>query len=271
MGNRLAAQTINIDGVNAQMGAGRLGAERIALLEAIRDQGSISAGARAVGIGFRSAWDAIATLNNLFSTPLVIAQPGGREGGGAHLSDQGIAVVAAYRAVEGELRLAVERVGREQALLDQPSFDHFLWSVNMRTSARNALTGTITRIERGAVDCEVILRLTDQADIAAVITSRSAADLGLSVGMTALALIKASFVILARENEIGRTSARNRLAGTIVAREDNEVNSEIILDLGNGKTLAAVVTRTSADGLPLLVGDRACALIKSSHVILAVT
>ena len=140
----------------------------------------------------------------------------------------------------------------------------------MRTSARNALAGTITQIQHGIVDCEVILHLSDSVEIAAVITERSASGLGLTVGKEVIALIKASFVILAREDEVGRTSARNRLGGTVIAREDTEVNTEIVLDLGGGKSLAAVVTRTSADTLPLRLGDRACALIKSSHVILAV-
>jgi len=248
----------------------RVGGERVALLEAIRDHGSISAGARVVGISFRSAWDAVETLNNLFAAPLVIAHPGGRGGGGAELSAEGKALIGAYRAVEQALRQAVHLVADAKAGLDEVTIEQYLWSVNMRTSARNALAGTITQIQHGIVDCEVILHLSDSVEIAAVITERSASGLGLTVGKEVIALIKASFVILAREDEVGRTSARNRLGGTVIAREDTEVNTEIVLDLGGGKSLAAVVTRTSADTLPLRLGDRACALIKSSHVILAV-
>jgi len=248
----------------------RIGAERVALLEAIRDGGSISAGARAMGIGFRSAWDAVAALNNLFATPLVIAHPGGRDGGRAELSADGAAVVDAFRAVEGALRAAVTQVAEQRTGMDEAKLSQFLWSMNMRTSARNALAGTITHIQTGVVDCEVILRVSDGVEIAAVITERSQRELGLAIGKEVVALIKSSFVILAREEDLGRTSARNRLAGTVVARTDTEVNSEIILDLGDGKSLAAIVTRTSADALPLQLGDRACALIKASHVILAV-
>jgi len=247
----------------------RVGGERVALLEAIRDHGSISAGARVAGIGFRSAWDAVTTLNNLFATPLVIAHSGGRDGGGAELSAEGLALIEAYRAVEKSLHQVVEIVAGAKTGMDEAMLEQFLWSVNMRTSARNALAGTITQIQHGAVDCEVILRLADNVEIAAVITERSAHELGLAVGKQVVALIKASFVILGRADEIGRTSARNRLTGTVVTREDTEVNTEIVLDLGGGKSLAAIITRTSADTLPLRLGDRACALIKSSHVILA--
>ena len=67
-----------------------------------------------------------------------------------------------------------------------------------------------------------------------------------------------------------RASARNRLPGTIVSLDDGAVNSEVALELADGKTLTATITRGSVDNLGLKVGDRATALVKASHVILAV-
>jgi len=55
-----------------------------------------------------------------------------------------------------------------------------------------------------------------------------------------------------------------------VRREDGAVNSEVVLELSPGKTLTAVITRESAETLGLEVGRPAQALIKASHVILAV-
>ena len=51
------------DGLNASLllrrGSGsRVGADRIALLEAIGELGSISAAARVVGLSYKAAWDA---------------------------------------------------------------------------------------------------------------------------------------------------------------------------------------------------------------------
>ena len=43
-----------------------------------------------------------------------------------------------------------------------------------------------------------------------------------------------------------------------------------MLDLGAGKTLTAIVTRESGDQLGFAVGDKAQALVKASHIILAV-
>ncbi len=142
--------------------------------------------------------------------------------------------------------------------------------VALRTTARNALRGTITHIFLGQIDSEVVLAVSDTVEISAMVPARSVDELDLKPGGEAIALIKSSFVILARDDNIGRTSARNRLSGVITRREDTAISSEIELDLGQGKILAAVVTRASAESLGLVEGDRACALFKSSHVILAV-
>jgi molybdate transport system regulatory protein len=140
----------------------------------------------------------------------------------------------------------------------------------MRTSARNALRGVIAKVTHGVVDTEVALKIHDGVEIIAIISRRSAEDLGLAPGVEAIALIKASFVILGQGEGPYRTSARNALTGTVVAVEEGAVNSEVVLELADGKTLAAIVTRHSAEALDFKVGDRATALIKAPHVIIAV-
>jgi molybdate transport system regulatory protein len=140
----------------------------------------------------------------------------------------------------------------------------------MKTSARNALAGVVAQVTDGAVNAEVILDIGEGRKIVAIVTRESVAYLGLEPGRRAMALIKSSFVILAPGDEPLRTSARNCLRGTVARRDDGAVNSEIVLALGAGKTLTAIVTRESAVSLGLNVGDPAMALIKASHVILAV-
>ena len=140
----------------------------------------------------------------------------------------------------------------------------------MKTSARNALRGVVEAVTDGAVNAEVILRVGEATRVVAVITRPSVEALGLAPGREAIALIKSSFVILAPETPGLRTSARNSLAGTVVAAEQGAVNSEITLALDEGKTLTATITRESAEGLHYAVGDRVVALIKASQIILAV-
>lgn len=243
------------------------GEKRIALLEAIAEQGSIAAAARALDISYRTAWDMVVQLNNLSSGLVVATSSGGRSGGMAEVTALGQQFIDAYRVIEDETAAMRDRVQRR---LTPDWVDGLLRNITMRTTARNALRGVITRILYGQIDCEVILTVAESVEIAAMISAHSVDDLGLVEGAEAIALIKSSFVILAREDNIGRTSARNRLSGVITRREDTAISSEIELDLGQGKILAAMVSRASAESLGLVEGDKACALFKSSHVILAV-
>ncbi len=247
----------------------RVGADRIRLLQAIADRGSISAAAKAVGLSYKGAWDAVQALNNLFERPLVTAQPGGRAGGAAAVTPAGRAVVMAFRKLEGELSGVIGQL--EQALAQESvPADEILRSLSMRTSARNALRGVVGQVIDGAVSSEVVLKISDGVQIVSVITKESVRDLGLAPGVQAMALIKSSFVILGKGEAAPRTSARNCLRGVVARHEEGAVNDEVVLDLGDGKTITATITRGSAEELGLKVGETAFALIKASHVILAV-
>lgn len=79
---------------------GRIGPGKIALLEAIGREGSISAAGRAIGMSYKRAWDLVDETNRLLGTPVVSASPGGRRGGGAALTEAGRALVEDYRAIE---------------------------------------------------------------------------------------------------------------------------------------------------------------------------
>lgn len=244
----------------------RIGQERIALVEAIAAEGSISAAAKAVGLSYKGAWDAVQALNNLFDAPLVTAGAGGKGGGEATVTPRGAAVVAAFRKVEAGIGEALARLEDSLAADDLSSA---FWSLGMRTSARNALRGAVAAITPGAVNSEVILDVGGGVEIVSILTKRSIDDLGLDVGVPAIALIKSSFVILAKGDNL-RTSARNQIAGVVRHREDGAVNCEVLLDIGGGKMLTATITRESADALEIAEGDNVTALIKAPHVILAV-
>ncbi len=83
-----------------------LGPGKAALMEAIRETGSISAAGRRMGMSYQRAWDLVADLNAAFVEPLVIAAKGGAGGGGAALTALGARILAAYRAIEAGAELA---------------------------------------------------------------------------------------------------------------------------------------------------------------------
>jgi molybdate transport system regulatory protein len=65
-----------------------------------------------------------------------------------------------------------------------------------------------------------------------------------------------------------QTSARNHLKGRVHAVHDGAVNTEVVLDLGGGHHLVAIVTKESAHRLGLTAGKTAWALVKASWPIL---
>ncbi|MBL9058698.1 MAG: TOBE domain-containing protein [Mangrovicoccus sp.] len=246
-----------------------ISADRIRLLEAIGREGSITAAARAVGVSYKTAWDAVAAMNNLVGRPLVIGRPGGRSGGGAVLTPDGSRLIAAFRRLQEEMARSFARIDADLGGTGLTT-THILWSLNMRTSARNALAGTVTEITDGAVNAEVKLKISDAVTLAAIITRESVKELELVVGTPATALIKAPFVILASADTTQKTSVRNRIQGTVAKIETGAVNAEVVLDIGGGKTLTSIITMEALSDLGFELGKPAVALIKAPFIILAV-
>jgi molybdate transport system regulatory protein len=244
----------------------RVGLERIALVEAVGERGSITAAAKALGLSYKGAWDAIQALNNLFDAPLIAASAGGRAGGVATVTPRGHAVVRAFRDVEREIGAALSRLEVGLATAPEQGLGDLFWSLGLKTSARNALRGRVARIRQDAVTVEVTLSLGDGAEIVSVITRRSAEALDLAVGKPVVALIKSSAISLARN----AADAPNRLPVLVADREDGAAASEISLTLSAGKTLIATLSQPDADRLSPLVGESLVAIIAPSNVILAV-
>lgn len=63
-------------------------------------------------------------------------------------------------------------------------------------------------------------------------------------------------------------SARNQLVGTVLSVVAGAVNDEVVLSLGNGETISAVITKNSTQLLGLVKGKQAVAIIKAPWVVL---
>lgn len=250
-------------------GPSSVNAERIRLLEAVAREGSISAGAKAVGITYKAAWDWLDALANLFGQPMLETRTGGKAGGGASLTPAGAKVIEAFHRMEAEMARVVRAVEPDLAGTGISPLNLFS-GYFMRTSARNALRGTITAIEADALNADVAVAVSDSTTIHALVTASSLRDLGLVVGREAIVLIKAPFVMIAPGTEPPAVSVANRIAGTIARIELGTVNAEVVLDVGGGKSIAASITARSADALALAEGAPAIALFDAGHVIIAI-
>jgi molybdate transport system regulatory protein len=255
-----------------QSGAQTLGgASRIALLAAIGETGSITSAAKAVGISYKGAWDAVDTMNNLAGEPLVVRMTGGKGGGGTTLTPRAVKLIETFRAVEREHRRFLERAG---AAIEGFATDwDLIGRIGMKTSARNQFYGTVSAIKRGTINDEVSLALPGGQTIVAVLTHESTEALALAEGVAAFALIKASWVVLVVDGENGeplKLSARNQLRGTVQSVKQGAVNAEVSLLLAGGAVMTAVVTNESIATLGLQEGASAVAAFKASSVILGV-
>ncbi len=246
-----------------------LGHGRIDLLRHIEQYGSISAAAREIGMSYKAAWQAVDAMNNLADWPLVERVVGGRHGGGTQLTDEGRLMVEMFGRVEEEYSRFLSRMS--DGLSDFARFNRLMRRFSMKSSARNQFLGKVVKVVKGAVNGEVELDLGDGMRIVAIITNESIEDLGLKKGREAYALIKASSPILVLEEDRARTSARNRLCGEVISCIEGAVNGEVGLELSGGKRLTSIITNDSIKNLGLKEGVRACALIKASNVIVAVT
>jgi molybdate transport system regulatory protein len=81
----------------------QIGPGKIALLEAIRAEGSITAAARHLGMAYRTAWLLVQQINNTLQQPAVTTTQGGPNGSGAAVTPVGEKVIELYHSIEGAM------------------------------------------------------------------------------------------------------------------------------------------------------------------------
>jgi molybdate transport system regulatory protein len=64
-------------------------------------------------------------------------------------------------------------------------------------------------------------------------------------------------------------SARNQLDGTVAGVQHGSVMSTVTIRLAGGQEVVAAITKDSAEGMALGVGDAVKAIIKATEVIVA--
>ncbi|MDY0194756.1 MAG: TOBE domain-containing protein [Sulfurovaceae bacterium] len=137
----------------------------------------------------------------------------------------------------------------------------------MKTSARNQLKGTITEIKKGQINSEIVLSIDQGVVLKAIITNESVDEMGLAVGEEAYAIIKASFVMVAKDKPTN-ISTRNIIETKVLEVKNGMVNGELKMLMGD-QILTAVITEEAVEELDFKVGDTVYALIKANFVILA--
>jgi len=207
--------------------------QRIALLQHIAEQGSITRAAKSAGLSYKAAWDAIDELNNLAQKPLVQRSVGGKGGGGAKLTTEGERVLHLYQ------RLQVLQAQVLDSAEDASDFN-LLGRLMLRTSARNQLHGAVIAIESHGRNDLIRLELAAGLTLDAQITHDSTLRLELEIGTEVVALIKAGWLEVLSPEEIA-TPGHNCMSGKIeVILDADDGPCEVRITLPNGQVLCAL-------------------------------
>ena len=242
--------------------AGGLDARFFALLDALQRTGSINRAAATAGYSYKGAWLLLERAGNLATEPLLQTAAAG-----TRLTDAARSLLDAWRLLQDEHREFLRE--QEQRLAQQPALQGLLRRMSMKTSARNQFAGTVSALDIGPVSAEVTITLKSGDAITATLTAAAARRLKLKKGKEALALVKASSVVLVADFAGWQLSARNQLAGTVSRIERGAVSSLVVLTLPGGATLTASLTNEGLEALGLQVGAGATAVFKAYAVMVA--
>ncbi|MFQ6085100.1 MAG: TOBE domain-containing protein [Candidatus Bathyarchaeia archaeon] len=166
-----------------------LGKEGAEILEAIKEEGSLSKAARKVGMSYRYVWNYLAKVQRTLGEPVVSTYKGGKAGGGGgKLTDLGESLLKDYMRVKGYIG---ELLGDEEH-----------WeAVGLKISARNRLKGVVKEVEKGSVAAKVKIEIESPSTVTALISREAVDDLGIKAEDRVEAVIKATEVMVAKEKK----------------------------------------------------------------------
>ena len=239
--------------------------KRIDLLYAIEKCGSINKAAKEVPMSYKKAWEAINTMNNISSNPVVQTETGGKGGGGTSLTQYGENLLKTYEVLKKEHQKFLNNL-KEMTDIDTGTLKN-IGRLAMQISARNQISGIVEYINEGRVNAEVYIKLKSGYTLVSTITKGAVTNLGLHVGDEATAIFKSSTVLLTTDFTLN-ISARNKFQGTIETIHEGEVNAEIVIDIGGSDKIASVITAGSIKSLSLKEGTKVSAIIKASDIII---
>lgn len=243
------------------------GRGRIELLVRIDSTGSISQAAKAMGMSYKAAWDAIDAMNMTAGKSLVERVTGGKGGGGSHITAAGYELIAAYERYEKQHQLFLQQLAADEAV--QPYLG-VMERLHLATSARNQLFGTVQEIRAGNINDEIVLALNGGQLLRATITHQSAERLQLKTGSEVYALIKASWISLRAMTDPVNTQTENVFPGVIQRLVHGGEKSEVTVALSGDVLLTAVITHSAQGDLQWIEQQPVAVVVGITDILLGV-
>lgn len=235
--------------------------KRVELLSAIEKLGSISLSSKSVNMSYEISFNTLITINNLCPSAVVEISSDLDK---ANLSIYGKNLLLSYMLVQKEYQRFLES-SKEINKFDIDFFKS-IQRIAMQISARNQIQGNIEHIEKRKINSSIFINLKSGYDIVSNITNSSLHSLKLRNNDSVVILFKSSSVILSKESSFD-IAIKNKLQGKIIKIIIEEVDSEIILDIGEDIIVAAITTE-EVKSMNLKIGDRLNAFIKPSDIMI---
>lgn len=235
--------------------------KRIEVLRLIERTGSISQAARAAGISYKAAWQAIDTLSNLTGVALVEKNVGGVGGGGAELTKAGKRLLEIAVLLERKRNQLLEELIQR----DDGSVESRLPQLGIQTSMRNLLPCQVKSLKLTGPIVRVVLELRDASMLVARITRTSAELLALKPGLPVIALCKATAVKIGRETARYDVANFNVLHGVVCRRSPGDEEDELSMELDCGLQLVGFAPSAQK----VKEQERVFALVDESTVVVA--
>ncbi|MBQ6621860.1 MAG: TOBE domain-containing protein [Mogibacterium sp.] len=134
-------------------------------------------------------------------------------------------------------------------------------------SARNQFEGTVAKVQEGAVNGIVTIDVNG-TPVSATISMGSIENLGIRPGVKAVAVIKATEVMIGKGELC--LSARNQFPGKVLSVEEGAVNGIVKLGALGGQTITATISMSAIKELGLAPGVEATAVIKATSVMVGI-
>ncbi len=237
--------------------------KRIILLHAIEEHGSISKAAKAVPMSYKSAWEAVDTMNTLSPEPIVHRETGGKDGGGTTITAYGKQLLENYAVLKREHTHFLERLS-ELTDIQSGAFKT-IGRLSIQISARNQMQAEVISVESENVNAKVQLKLKGGQILVSVITNEAVGNLHIEKGQIVTAIFKSSTVFLSTSEH---KNEENIMKGIIEQIDIDEENAKVVVDIGNHDKIVSVISKDNLKKMKIQEENSVFVMIKENDIMI---
>lgn len=238
--------------------------KRIELLHAIEEHGSISKAAKAVPMSYKSAWEAVDTMNALSPEPIVCRETGGKDGGGTTITEYGKQLLKNYALLKEEHSRFLEKLS-ELTDIQSGSFKT-IGRLAMQISARNQIQAEVVSVDPENVNAQILLKLKSGKELLSTITKEAVENLHIEENQTVIAIFKSNAVLVVKKAD--EKSNENRLEGIVTKIDKDAENTKVVVDIGDHDTIVSVMPTAVLEKMELSEGSSVIAMIQAHDIMI---